>query len=99
MLWGVDVVDISFSDSDSDSDSLVSRNVSLVSSFCSSVDDFAGSPDTGSPVVVNGGSSHKAFRGQVLSFSTPFLPHLFLINFKAELAKYSLIPKHLTSTC
>ncbi|PSR87644.1 Eukaryotic translation initiation factor 3 subunit D like [Actinidia chinensis var. chinensis] len=62
VLWGVDVVDISVSDSDSDL--VVSRNISLASSFCSSVDDFAGSPDTGSPVVVNGGSSHKAFRGQ-----------------------------------
>ncbi|XP_057481498.1 LOW QUALITY PROTEIN: uncharacterized protein LOC130768451 [Actinidia eriantha] len=62
VLWGVDVVDISLSDSDSDL--VVSRNISSASSFCSSVDDFAGSPDTGSPVVVNGGSSHKPFRGQ-----------------------------------
>ncbi|XP_024974220.1 uncharacterized protein LOC112512473 [Cynara cardunculus var. scolymus] len=45
VLWGVDVVDISLSD---DTESVMSS----LSSFSSVVDDYCGSPDTGSPLDV-----------------------------------------------
>ncbi|KAL3810625.1 hypothetical protein ACJIZ3_000675 [Penstemon smallii] len=47
VLWGVEIMDISISDMDVDSGSL-----SPASSFSSLVDDFSGSPDTGSPVAL-----------------------------------------------
>ncbi|XP_028064844.1 uncharacterized protein LOC114267947 [Camellia sinensis] len=75
VLWGVDVVDICISDH---VDSL-SRNISSASSFSSSVDDFTGSPDTGSPSVVSGGRQsgmelfHKAQTVRLRSHHDKFL--------------------------
>ncbi|XP_073277985.1 uncharacterized protein [Primulina huaijiensis] len=47
VLWGVEVVDITLSDSDTGS-----AGLSPASSFSSLADDYSGSPDTGSPMVV-----------------------------------------------
>ncbi|XP_073044981.1 uncharacterized protein [Primulina eburnea] len=49
VLWEVDVLDINLSDSDMGSD-----GVSQASSFSSPADDYSGSSDTGSPMVIQG---------------------------------------------
>uniref|UniRef100_A0A5B6YXP3 Actin cross-linking n=2 Tax=Davidia involucrata TaxID=16924 RepID=A0A5B6YXP3_DAVIN len=61
VLWGVDVVDISISD---DSESVLSTSLSTVSSFSSLVDDFTGSPDTGSALIVSERSEHASGSGR-----------------------------------
>ncbi|KAK3015301.1 hypothetical protein RJ639_006939, partial [Escallonia herrerae] len=53
VLWGVEVVNISLADAES-----VSSCLSMASSFSSMPNDFMGSPDTGSPLVVTPRSGH-----------------------------------------
>ncbi|KAH6804982.1 Actin cross-linking protein [Perilla frutescens var. frutescens] len=54
VLWGVEVVDITLTDPGSESGS---GWLSQASSFSSIADDYSGSPDTGSPMLRNGGGS------------------------------------------
>lgn len=75
VLWGVDVVDIKLTDPGSYPGSGWS---SQASSF-SSVIDYTGSPDTGSPVARKGGGSGHMSIAQVYFFLFIFLFSLFLV--------------------
>ncbi|CAK9180386.1 unnamed protein product [Ilex paraguariensis] len=66
VLWGVDVVDISLSDSES-----LSSCTSTASNFSALADDFSGSPDTGSPIVVSAGRLGHASTRQVNRLTLP----------------------------
>ncbi|KAL1554809.1 hypothetical protein AAHA92_15326 [Salvia divinorum] len=55
VLWGVDIVDITVSDPGS-------GWISPASSFSSVVDDYSGSPDTGSPVVRGAGAGNMSMK-------------------------------------
>ncbi|XAR51781.1 hypothetical protein NMG60_11006515 [Bertholletia excelsa] len=98
VLWGVDVVDISLS---ADSDSL-SKNTSTVSSSSSSVDDFAGSQDTGSPAAGIGGRSwrHDLAKQSIGSQTDmDFFQKARTVRLKSNHDKYLLAEEDQESVC